>query len=212
MNYRLRPTWIVGSMLLISLPLMGMACVPKGGTKGSASGTIQCKTDGSGCSVGGKIGITWGGSGSSQSVPIGGLRPMMSNSLDASQFAIDTSNSSVTVPQQGNVTIELVDSTTGAVQASHTFSWIRSGTAITLANPSAVNSWAEQNGGTADTANYQLASFQPGGVVSGLNTLTATSKYEGEVETSVSETWRGGPPCPMAQTTHGLQPNMRNCP
>jgi len=134
----------------------------------------------------------------------------LANSFDAASFIIDTSGSSVTLPAQGNVNIELTSSSTGSIQASRTFAWVRMGTILRLADANAVNAWAQQNGGTADSFKYELLPFYPTGQGANLNTLTTTSKYGGEVQASASTTWRG-PLCPNADAIRGVNPKMRYC-
>ncbi len=191
-----RPLWLAGGMLLLAMPLMGMKC--------TATGDASCSTGGRGCTVKGSVQGQWESlKGMSAATGMN-----LASSFDAAEFDIDVAESTVTVPQTGQVTLELVNGPAGAVRASRTFGWVRFGNTIRLADPAMVNAWAQQNGSDADTVKYQLAAFQPTGQSAGLNTLTATSRYNGEVESSVSTTWRG-PQCPEA--TGSSHQNLRYC-
>lgn len=115
--------------------------------------------------------------------------------MDAAQFSIDVSGSTVIVPANGLVTIKLIHSQTGAIQAQNTFSWVKSGTDLVLVNPNAVNSWAMSQGGTADSMDYALHPF----TVSqgpGSNQLQAATQYEGTTYASAVSVWsRNGGNC-----------------
>lgn len=192
-----RPLWLIGGVLLLSLPLMGMKC--------TAEAHANCKSS-SGCEAGGSVKGEW----EMLRNATKGAFATLTTSFDAANFVIDVSESSVTLPDQGNVTIQLINSSTNAIQASRTFPWVRAGTVLRLADPVAVNAWAQQNGGNADSFNYELESFYPSGQIVGLNTLATTSKYNGEVQSSASTTWRGLL-CPYDDAARGVNPRMRYC-
>lgn len=198
---KIRPLWLVGSVLLLSIPLMGAKCTA------TAKAGVSCTSRR--CTKSASIGVqeSWP---LFQGAPMG-VHTNVASSFDAALYSVDVSQSTVTVPQQGDVTIELMDSSTGAVLATSTFAWTRTGTTIRLADPGAVNAWAQQDGSNADAVKYQMAQFQTS-QHEGLNTLTMTDAYDGTVEASASTTWRG-PPCPIPETskTGGVQPDMRNC-
>lgn len=80
---------------------------------------------------------------------------------DAHLFVIDTSGTTVRVPMTGNVTLKLADSASGFVFAARTFAWIRSRTELILADPAAVNLWADTNGTGADTFPEALNALLP---------------------------------------------------
>lgn len=143
-----------------------------------------------------------------------GAHMNLAGSYDAALYTVDVSQSNVTVPAHGSVTIKLVNSSTGSVLASRTFGWTRTGTTIKLSDPSAVNSWAQQNGSGADAVKYQMAAFSTS-QNQGLNTLTMTDEYDGQIQASASTTWRG-PQCPLdlaskEESKVGPHPSMRYC-
>ncbi len=109
---------------------------------------------------------------------------------DAAQFTIDTSGSTIPYPYSGLVNITLTDTTTGIVQASQNFNWIRNAGIITLQNPDAVNNWAMQHAGTANKAKYSLLPFESdfGG---NLQRIAVEAKYENETLASYSSTFLG---------------------
>lgn len=189
---------MMGGMLLLSLPLMGM----KSCTTTESAG---CNSS-SGCSIQAKATQVWGAMLAHMST--------LASSYDASQASMDISGSTVSWPQQGNATVELVDTSTGSVQASHVFAWIRTGTTIKFASPGAVNTWAQQNSGSSDAVDVRLGAFYPGDQTGGTNTLSATSKYADEVEATATTTWHG-PLCPndvgLAAKARNISPNMRYC-
>src|SRR3546814_6844270 len=80
-------------------------------------------------------------------------------SVDANSVVIDTSGSTVTIPNFGNITLKLVDSTSGFVFAARTFGWNKVGGEIKLSDPYSVNAWIQDNGSGADDLQYALAPF-----------------------------------------------------
>lgn len=111
-----------------------------------------------------------------------------SEAADAAQFVVDVSGSTVPYPAQSTVTVSLVDSSSGAVQASRLFDWTKSGNTIRLVDPNAVNAWAAANGGSADTMRYRLTKFQSD-YGSGSQTIAVRSAYEGVTNASAVSTF-----------------------
>lgn len=99
---------------------------------------------------------------------------------DAASFQIDTAGSTVFIPWNGTVMLSLSRSSDGAVRASRTFAWKRTGTVIRLSDPNAVNAWAAAAGADADTLKYSLTRFQSD-YGKGAQKISAASVYEGEV-------------------------------
>lgn len=164
------------AVLLLAIPLMGMKC--------SAEGTVECK---SGCGVKGTVRGEWE---MLRNLPGGDRLLALADTFDAALWVMDVSQSNVTMPATGSVTIKLVNTATGAVRASATFPWTRTGNLVKLANPNAVNTWAAQNGGDADTLTYELAQFQTS-QSTGTNTLAVAQKYNGDLLSAASTTWTG---------------------
>ena len=194
----------IGLVFLLAIPLMGMRC---SGAQYKVSG--ECSTGG-GCTVGGEV------SGTLPLAPKGEFAAMVAaviGSVDAGSFTLDVSDSSVTVPASGYVTVDLVDSASGMTQASRVFPWIRSGTFITLGDPAAVNAWATTNAGNADSVEYNLHQFQTV-ESSGWNTLALAAEYEGMTEAFATTTWKGAQVCPNdPKRKNSSGPNgLRNCP
>lgn len=112
--------------------------------------------------------------------------------VDAAALELDLTGSNVGVPASGLLTASLVDSGTGATQASAVFSWHKVGNKLKLVDPDAVNNWALTHGGTADTFKYDLHPFNVG-TTQGTNVFKVTQKVEGNSIISSSASWfRGG--------------------
>lgn len=126
------------------------------------------------CSGGGKI------KGTFQKQQRNSFYAASTSSWDAANFSIDLDGSTVGTPSTGNVTISLVDSQGNVVQATKIFAWFKSGTRLYLVNPSEVNTWAQENAGSADTVRYQLQPFDVSGVSSGDNLFSVTAEYAGD--------------------------------
>lgn len=90
------------------------------------------------------------------------------------------------------MTISLVDSQANVIQAARMFAWVKSGTRLYLVNPSEVNTWAQENAGSADTVRYQLQPFEVSGVSSGDNLFSVTSEYEGDPKAVSATTFTNG--------------------
>ncbi|MDX2299873.1 MAG: hypothetical protein NW204_09125 [Xanthomonadaceae bacterium] len=120
--------------------------------------------------------------------------------VDASAVVIDTSNSSIAIPASGNLTLKLVNSTSGYTLAARTFSWVKHGSEITLADPNSANVWIQENGVNADDLQYELAPFAIA-EESGSNTFVTAVSYAGETQASSTFTWTGsgGGTCRLCQ-------------
>jgi hypothetical protein len=162
----------------IALGLTGCASV-------NWSVTGKCNTQGV-CEVSGTVTNQ-----KSMSIPLLDRLLKSSGVADASQFKIDTTGTSVYTPSTGMVTVKLVDSSTGVLQAAATFPWVKSGSNIVLSNPDAVNAWALANGGTADSMEYELLPFAVQ-QTAGSNTLRVGAAYQGTTYAVSTTTWRGG--------------------
>lgn len=139
-----------------------------------------------GCGVRGKLSGSFGGSEgqalgryASGSAPLTELILSSGGVPDAAQFALQVSGT-IEYPASGQVVVELLDSATNTVQAVEVFSWVRTGSTIVLADPDAVNTWALENGGTADTMNYDLVPWAPT-APPGVASIQVQSSYEGSV-------------------------------
>lgn len=194
------------ALLLLTLPLMGMRCAT---TSWEVAG--KCKT-GDGCEVSGKIEGTFSNELRSQDRSLIERMMLTSETIDAASFQIDVSQSTVTVPANGQVTLQLVDDSTGAIQASSIFPWTKNGLKIVLSDPDAVNNWALASGGTATSMLYDLHRFTTT-EQSGWNTLSTTVIYDGDAKVSATTTWRGQV-CPLdirkANKAKG-NPGIRYC-
>ena len=172
-------------------------------------GSIKCRS-GEGCEVGGEI------SGTLPLAPKGDFAKAVAagiGSIDAGAFTLDVGDSTVTVPATGDVTVELIDSSTGLAQASRVFPWVRSGTVIRLQDPATVNAWAQASAGSADSVEYNLHKFQTD-ETPGWNTLAVASIYEGQTEAYATTTWRFSQACPndpLKKCKRGA-PGIRFCP
>lgn len=185
-------------VFLLAIPLMGMKC--------TASGKATCRSGG-GCEGTGEVKGEWEWL---RQIPLVEKLLSLDETLDAAAFAIDVSQSTVTVPVEGFVTVDLVDSATGLTQASRVFSWSRAGLQLKLSDPDTVNNWALQSGGTADTLEYRLHPFTTS-EQEGWNTLVLTQVYDGDVQGSASSTWRGQQ-CPLAPIKSKSKSNVIYCP
>lgn len=175
---------LIPLILIASIPLMGMSC---SGVQWKV--TAKCKTGGE-CEVGGEMGGTL----PKQKGSLLDMLYLSGDTIDAAAFAIDVSDSSVSVPNTGNVTVRLVDSANNSTVASQNFPWVLNGSSIVLSDPNAVNNWAMQYGGNADTVKYDLSPFQTTQQV-GTNTFVAEAIYDGDTRASDTEQFRGTALC-----------------
>jgi hypothetical protein len=169
-NKYFRGTAILGSLLLVT------ACTANWKLTASCDTTKKCQ-------VGGEIGG-----------PVGPIKRLLASAMmatttvpDAAQFYIDTTGSTVAYPATGTVTITLIDSTTGSVQAAKLFGWTRYGNQLKLTDPNAVNTWASAYG-NADSMKYSLTRFQSNYGI-GNQTIAVASNYEGSVTATSSSTF-----------------------
>lgn len=157
--------------------------------------SVKGKCDGTGCSAEGEV-----HGGTQQKLMADGAQGLRSARdgasiadlamMDVNEVAIDTSGSSVAVPFSGNITLKLLDSSSGFVFAARTFAWTKVGQEIKLSNPASVNIWIQDNGIGADDLQYALAPF-PVSEASGLNTFATSVSYAGEVQAASTYTWTG---------------------
>ena len=127
-------------LLMLTALVAATATTGCSGTKWRVSGKCQ---SGQGCQIEGSVEGVIKSSGQS-------LLDQIYNSgsaVDAASFSIDTSGSTMSVPGNGHVTINLVVASSGATVASATVPWHRVGSAIVLSNPDSVNAWALASGG-----------------------------------------------------------------
>lgn len=174
----------------VALSMAGCATVP-------VKPNIECRTDSNACEVDGALTAVFKRNGQYSL-----LQALLDSTatFDAASISLEIS-STAAIPLNGQVDIELIDSTNGSVQASGTFAWIKSGNDLLLANPDAVNSWALSNGGTADAMTYVLHPFivTP---VSGTNSMTVSAQVDGVTATAATTTWvsnGGGGSCGTCQ-------------
>lgn len=168
--------------VIVALPLLLSGCAGVSWKAGASCDTTKK------CEIHGEIS---GSSARSQSL----IASMLSASeaADAAQFVVDVSGSTVPYPSQGTVTVSLVESSTGTVQASRLFDWTRSGNTIRLVDPNAVNAWAAANGGSADAMRYRLTKFQSDYGL-GSQTIAVSSAYEGVTNASAVSTFESCSP------------------
>lgn len=114
---------------------------------------------------------------------------------DASAFSMNISGSTITYPSTGQVTITITNSSSNSVVAAQTFSWVRTGNTLVLANPAAVNAWASGISSAADEVSYQLVPFEAQ-AAAGNNTIVAASVYQGQTTASASSTFCYSPRTP----------------
>lgn len=156
--------------------------------------SVKGACTGAGCSVEGEI---HGGqqklmANDARDTALAGTTATTSNlsAIDASNVVIDTSGSSVDVPLSGNITLKLLDSTSGFMFAARTFTWTRYGSELHLSNPTQVNAWIQENGSGADDLQYAVAPFAIA-EASGLNTFSTAVSYAGETLAASNFTWTG---------------------
>lgn len=69
--------------------------------------------------------------------------------LDAASMTIDVSDSNVSYPSTGAMTLKIVNRNNGSVLRTGSFGWFLSGSDLRFSNPSSVNSWLQSSGATA---------------------------------------------------------------
>lgn len=162
----------VSSALLSCLGLAGC----RNETSWSVEGSCNNKSN---CSITGKIGGAFGGGG--EPLPLYGcvLAAAATEIADAALFELDLGGSSFTYPSNGQVTLTLTDSASGAVTAARQFAWARSGNVLKLSDPNAVDSWASSEGGTTTEIGYTLGHVHVDALL-GDNVISIISRYQGQ--------------------------------
>ncbi|TCZ87749.1 hypothetical protein [Lysobacter sp. N42] len=164
------------NVLLMTTLMAALAATGCAGTKWRVSGKCQ---SGRGCEVEGSIeGVI-----KSSAKTLVARVYESAETFDAASFSLDTGGSTLSVPSSGLVTINLVDTVSGATVTSATVPWRRNGTSIVLADPDSVNRWALAHGGSADSLTYKLHPFP---APSSYGELQVTSMYEGVANSSVT--------------------------
>lgn len=163
-------------VLVLATLTAALAATGCSGTKWWVGGKCQ---SGKGCEVEGSIEGVIKSSASSLVARIHGA----TETFDAASFSLDMAGSTLTVPASGLVTIHLVESTSGAIVTSGTVPWRRDGSTIVLSDPDAVNRWALDHGGHADSLTYKLHPFPAS---SAYGELQVTSMYEGVANASAT--------------------------
>lgn len=100
--------------------------------------------------------VIWEGDGGGKKSIYNSLLSSLSVLPDAAMFELDTSGSTIPYPATGNAVLRVKNVATGAISASQTFSWVRTGTVIRVADPNAVNAWIYANVGNGDALSYDL--------------------------------------------------------
>lgn len=115
---------------------------------------------------------------------------------DVGAFEMDVSGSSVTWPQQGNVTLSLFDKGNGAIISARSFGWTRSGSRIRFSNPAEINNWVASTGATVDGAKvrYDMGAVEVGSAVGDNIVSTAilqddVVRARGVTQWTIDETW-----------------------
>lgn len=189
----------VGLLMVMAVPLMGAKC------SGNAEGRMDCTSQpGSGCTKSVKVTGAWEFDLKSQGRSSLAALDAQGATFDAALWTIDLSGSNVTMPTYGTALLKLVDSSNAQVLASRNFGWVRSGQSVRLSNPDAVNSWAADNAGTADTLIYETAPFLTSENV-GANNLVMTDRYDNEQLAYSRFSWRSEERCPKRLDRHGNQ-------
>ena len=157
----------------------------------SVSATAKCSG-----AIGGKINCEGGVTGTWEPKPGGqqlvDLLALADVVPDAAQFSFDTTGSTFAFPSTGSVNVVLTDTSTGVIQGSAVFPWVRTGNIIKLQSPDAVNTWVIGHAGTADRIDYKLVRFSTT-ADPGLQQISIAAKNEGEPLASATDTFQG--PC-----------------
>ncbi|MDG2523803.1 hypothetical protein P6166_00315 [Stenotrophomonas sp. HITSZ_GD] len=123
---------------------------------------------------------------------------------DAALWEMDTAGSQIPYPATGTVSVMLMRSADNVVVAAQTFSYVKSGTIVRLADPDAVNNWAYANAGDADSIKYETAPFVS--MFQGEKTTSIAAKYASEQQASFSATVYGNPRCTTYPSPYQCQP------
>lgn len=128
---------------------------------------------------------------------IGEIRPKSSfnwdfSDFDASNLYASVSGSDVSfVSSSGSVTATLLDAYGSSIDAE-VFSWYRSGSQILLSNPSAVTSWVQQNGPSAEDLNFTWTNLMVE-EHTGSNTMVVEVFYDSDLQGGDSHSWYVNP-------------------
>lgn len=181
-------------MHIIKIGTLLMCCIGLSACETTSESRVDWEIEGgcseaNGCEIKGKMkGSFGGGEPEAQSLrAYAADSPLLANAMlaatqvpDAALFAINTGGT-VGYPITGQVIIKLKNSSSGIVEAVDVFSWVRSGSVITLSDPDAVNAWAIAEGGSADTLDYNLVPWTPP-FVPGEVSMAVQAKYENQVK------------------------------
>lgn len=113
------------------------------------------------------------------------------SAINAAALTIDVSQSSVTFPAVGSVTLSIV-SNTGVVLASRPFSWVRNGNILSPSNPGEINAWLHTSGASPATSRLRyslddvVVSASPG-----MNSVSTTVKVDDQSVANAAMTFVG---------------------
>ena len=127
--------------------------------------------------------VIWEGDGGGKKSIYNSLLSSLSVLPDAATFELDTSGSTIPYPATGNAVLRVKNVATGAISASQTFSWVRTGTVIRVADPNVVNAWIYANVGNGDALSYDLLPFHSA-YGNGPQVIAGQAKQEGITKAS----------------------------
>lgn len=167
------------SAMALSSALILSGCAMKsvrayGECSGTQAGGGECKAG---------VEVIWEGGGDGKKSLYNSLLSTLDVLPDAATFELDTSGSTIPYPSAGSAVLRVKNSATGAISASQTFSWVRTGTVIRVADPNAVNAWIYANVGNGDSLSYDLVPFDSA-YGSGLQVIAGQAKQEGVTKAS----------------------------
>ncbi|WP_369040061.1 hypothetical protein [Stenotrophomonas maltophilia] len=167
------------SAIALSTAMMLSGCNAKmikayGECSGKQSGGGECKVG---------MEVIWESDGGGKKSIYNSLISSLSSIPDAATFELDTSGSTIPYPATGSVVLRVKNSSTGVISASQTFAWVRTGTLIRAADPSAVNAWIYSNVGNGDSMSYDLVPFHSS-YGDGLQVIAGQAKQEGVTKAS----------------------------
>lgn len=174
----------VSKALALSAIALGTAFILSGCAMKTMKAYGECsgkQTGGGECKIG--MEVIWEGDGGGKKSIYNSLLSTLDVLPDAASFELDTSGSTIPYPSNGSVVLRVKNSSTGAISASQTFAWIRTGTVIRVADPAAVNAWIYSNVGSGDSLSYDLAPFHSA-YGNGLQVIAGQAKQEGITKAS----------------------------
>ncbi len=126
---------------------------------------------------------------------------------DAGSFSLDTSGSTVAWPATGTITLAITNLASGAVIATNSFAYTKSGTVLVFANPALVNAWLSATGANPASSklSYTIAGF-PVTPQSGTNIAAATARADNTVMAQSAVTFEGSS-CPRGPHPTICMPN-----